>query len=64
MMSSGLGCTTYCGTGDITFGYRSSFISNKKGTTLQVATMSNPMILAGLKTGEIDIGIGRMSDLN
>ncbi|STK06166.1 transcriptional regulator [Escherichia coli] len=24
--------------------------------------MSNPMILAGLKTGEIDIGIGRMSD--
>lgn len=30
--------------------------------TLQVATMSNPMILAGLKTGELDIGIGRMSD--
>jgi len=30
--------------------------------TLQVATMNNPMLLAGLKTGELDIGIGRMSD--
>ncbi|APE80173.1 transcriptional regulator, LysR family [Escherichia coli B7A] len=38
------------------------FHQQQKETTLQVATMSNPMILAGLKTGEIDIGIGRMSD--
>ncbi|UMX48536.1 LysR substrate-binding domain-containing protein [Klebsiella pneumoniae] len=30
--------------------------------TLQVATMNNTMLLAGLKSGEIDIGIGRMSD--
>ncbi len=30
--------------------------------TLQVATMNNPMLLAGLKTSELDIGIGRMSD--
>lgn len=29
---------------------------------MQVATMSNFMILAGLKTGEIDIGIGWMLD--
>lgn len=29
---------------------------------LQVATMNNHMLLAGLKTGEIDVGIGRMSD--
>ncbi|MGU0160442.1 LysR substrate-binding domain-containing protein [Escherichia coli] len=47
--------------GIFTFGYR-SVSSATKETTLQVATMSNPMILAGLKPGEIDIGIGRMLD--
>lgn len=30
--------------------------------TLQVATTNNPMLLAGLKSGELDVGIGRMSD--
>ena len=30
--------------------------------TLQVATTNNPMMLAGLKSGELDVGIGRMSD--
>lgn len=30
--------------------------------TIQVATANNPMLLAGLKTGELDVGIGRMSD--
>ncbi|WLI77443.1 LysR substrate-binding domain-containing protein [Kosakonia sp. H02] len=30
--------------------------------TIQVATVNNPMLLAGLKTGELDVGIGRMSD--
>ncbi|QCT21466.1 LysR family transcriptional regulator [Jejubacter calystegiae] len=30
--------------------------------TLQVATMNNTMLLAGLKSGELDLGIGRMSD--
>ena len=30
--------------------------------TLQVATMNNTMLLAGLKSGDVDIGIGRMSD--
>ena len=29
---------------------------------LQVATTNNPMLLAGLKSGELDVGIGRMSD--
>ncbi|MGK9174989.1 LysR family transcriptional regulator [Yokenella regensburgei] len=29
---------------------------------LQVATTNNPMLLAGLKSGELDMGIGRMSD--
>ncbi|MDR3103136.1 MAG: LysR family transcriptional regulator [Yokenella regensburgei] len=38
------------------------FHKEQKDITLQVATMSNPMLLAGLKTGEIDLGIGRMSD--
>lgn len=38
------------------------FHKQQKETTLQVATMNNPMLLAGLKTGEIDLGIGRMSD--
>ncbi len=33
-----------------------------KSTSLQVATMNNTMLLAGLKSGEIDLGIGRMSD--
>jgi DNA-binding transcriptional LysR family regulator len=30
--------------------------------TIQVAAMSNAMLLAGLKTGEIDLGIGRVAD--
>ncbi|TNV19415.1 pca operon transcription factor PcaQ [Buttiauxella sp. B2] len=30
--------------------------------TLQVATMNNTMLLSGLKSGELDLGIGRMSD--
>lgn len=30
--------------------------------TIQVATTNNPMMLAGLKSGELDVGIGRMSD--
>ncbi|EJE6837660.1 LysR family transcriptional regulator [Salmonella enterica] len=34
----------------------------QKSTSLQVATMNNTMLLAGLKSGEIDLGIGRMSD--
>ncbi|EAQ6497535.1 LysR family transcriptional regulator [Salmonella enterica] len=34
----------------------------RKSTSLQVATMNNTMLLAGLKSGEIDLGIGRMSD--
>ena len=38
------------------------FHQQQKDITLQVATMNNPMLLAGLKSGEIDIGIGRMSD--
>ena len=38
------------------------FHKQQKDITLQVATMNNPMLLAGLKSGEIDIGIGRMSD--
>ena len=38
------------------------FHQQQKETTLQVATMNNTMLLAGLKSGEIDIGIGRMSD--
>ncbi|MGG5835366.1 MULTISPECIES: LysR substrate-binding domain-containing protein [Enterobacteriaceae] len=38
------------------------FHKQQKHTTLQVATMNNPMILAGLKSGELDLGIGRMSD--
>ena len=60
MMSSGW-CATYCGT-RILPSVIGQFHQQQKETTLQVATMSNPMILAGLKTGEIDIGIGRMSD--
>lgn len=38
------------------------FHQQQKSTSLQVATMNNTMLLAGLKTGEIDLGIGRMSD--
>ncbi|HBR1860519.1 TPA: LysR family transcriptional regulator [Klebsiella pneumoniae] len=38
------------------------FHKQQKEITLQVATMNNTMLLAGLKSGEIDIGIGRMSD--
>lgn len=38
------------------------FHQQQKDITLQVATMNNTMLLAGLKSGEIDIGIGRMSD--
>src|SRR5690606_10115862 len=34
----------------------------QKHATLQVATMNNTMLLAGLKSGELDLGIGRMSD--
>ncbi|WBM68866.1 pca operon transcription factor PcaQ [Buttiauxella sp. WJP83] len=30
--------------------------------TVQVATMNNTMLLSGLKSGELDLGIGRMSD--
>ncbi|WP_447334531.1 LysR substrate-binding domain-containing protein [Klebsiella quasipneumoniae] len=40
----------------------SQFHKQQKDITLQVATMNNTMLLAGLKSGEIDIGIGRMSD--
>ncbi|EHB9449861.1 LysR family transcriptional regulator [Salmonella enterica] len=38
------------------------FHQQQKSTSLQVATMNNTMLLAGLKSGEIDLGIGRMSD--
>lgn len=38
------------------------FHKQQKDITLQVATMNNTMLLAGLKSGEINIGIGRMSD--
>ncbi|WP_447864792.1 LysR substrate-binding domain-containing protein [Klebsiella pneumoniae] len=38
------------------------FHKQQKDITLRVATMNNTMLLAGLKSGEIDIGIGRMSD--
>ncbi|EBP6324003.1 LysR family transcriptional regulator [Salmonella enterica] len=38
------------------------FHQQQKSTSLQVATMNNTMLFAGLKSGEIDLGIGRMSD--
>lgn len=38
------------------------FHQQQKDVTLQVATMNNTMLLAGLKSGDIDLGIGRMSD--
>ncbi len=38
------------------------FHQHQKDVTLQVGTMNNTMLLAGLKSGELDLGIGRMSD--
>ncbi|EUM02371.1 LysR substrate-binding domain-containing protein [Klebsiella aerogenes] len=38
------------------------FHKQQKDITLQVATMNNTMLLAGLKSGDVDIGIGCMSD--
>ncbi|GGD18165.1 MULTISPECIES: LysR substrate-binding domain-containing protein [Franconibacter] len=38
------------------------FHQQQSDITLQVATMNNTMLLAGLKSGELDLGIGRMSD--
>ncbi|MEO3988784.1 LysR substrate-binding domain-containing protein [Pseudocitrobacter cyperus] len=38
------------------------FHQQQKDVTLQVATMNNTMLLAALKSGDIDFGIGRMSD--
>ncbi|MTD39645.1 LysR family transcriptional regulator [Erwinia sp. CPCC 100877] len=38
------------------------FHRQQPGVTLQVATMNNTMLLAGLKSGELDLAIGRMSD--
>ncbi len=38
------------------------FHQHQKDVTLQVATMNNTMLLAALKSGDIDLGIGRMSD--
>ena len=38
------------------------FHKPQKDIPLQVATMNNTMLLAGLKSGDVDIGIGRMSD--
>ncbi len=38
------------------------FHKQQKDITLQVATLNNTMLLAGLKSGDVDIGIGRMSD--
>ncbi|MGS8722712.1 LysR substrate-binding domain-containing protein, partial [Salmonella enterica subsp. enterica serovar Infantis] len=38
------------------------FHKQQKSTSLQVANMNNTMLLEGLKSGEIDLGIGRMSD--
>jgi DNA-binding transcriptional LysR family regulator len=34
------------------------FHKQQKHTTIQVATMNNTMLLAGLKSGELDLGIG------
>ena len=34
----------------------------QRNVALQVATMNNTVLLAGLKSGELDLGIGRMSD--
>ncbi|RPH30690.1 pca operon transcription factor PcaQ [Buttiauxella warmboldiae] len=38
------------------------FHKQQSDVTLQVATMNNTMLLSGLKSGELDLGIGRMSD--
>ncbi|URN97363.1 LysR substrate-binding domain-containing protein [Leclercia adecarboxylata] len=38
------------------------FHKQQRNITLQVATMNNTMLLAGLKSGELDLGMGRMSD--
>ncbi|MEW7315152.1 pca operon transcription factor PcaQ [Buttiauxella gaviniae] len=38
------------------------FHRQQADVTLQVATMNNTMLLSGLKSGELDLGIGRMSD--
>ena len=38
------------------------FHRQQTDVTLQVATMNNTMLLSGLKSGELDLGIGRMSD--
>lgn len=38
------------------------FHKQQGDVTLQVATMNNTMLLSGLKSGELDLGIGRMSD--
>ncbi|KEA50975.1 LysR family transcriptional regulator [Mangrovibacter sp. MFB070] len=38
------------------------FHRHQIGVSLQVAAMNNTMILSGLKSGELDFGIGRMSD--
>ncbi len=38
------------------------FHRQQKDVTVQIATMNNTMLLAGMKAAEIDIGIGRMSD--
>jgi pca operon transcription factor PcaQ len=38
------------------------FHKQQSDVTLQVATMNNTMLLSGLKSGEVDLGIGRMSD--
>ncbi len=38
------------------------FHQQQKSTSLRVATMNNTMLLAGLKSGEIDRVRGRMSD--
>ncbi len=44
-------------------GYRSVSSATKRDD-LASCDNGNPMILAGLKTGEIDIGIGRCQILN
>lgn len=39
-----------------------TFHQQQSNVTLQVGIMNNTMLLAGLKSGELDLGIGRMSD--
>lgn len=38
------------------------FHQQQPNTTVQVATLHNNVLLAGLKAGEFDVGIGRMAD--